>query len=112
MESGRFKAIFTRIKPINELVKCNLTNSAYIGTIFTCPGIARPKEKRKNRTFPVTVIIREMEYAAKVASNNVKKTEPSETITEFLNGVPTFPVANKVLKLFKLKAFGQARGLP
>ena len=56
------------------------------------------------------VNILEIEYAAKLAKSKVKKTEPIETITEFLNGVAIFPVSNSALKLFKLKTLGSASG--
>jgi hypothetical protein len=59
----------------------------------------------------VIVNILEIEYEAKLANNKVKKTEANETITEFLKGVATLPVANRVLKFSKLKTFGSASGL-
>ena len=79
--------------------------------MLTWPGIAKPNENKKKSTFPVIVNIREIAKAAKLANNNVKNTDPKATITEFLNGVATLPVSKSVLKLFRLKAFGHAKGL-
>ena len=41
----------------------------------------------------------------------VQNTDPTETITEFLNGVATFPVSKSDMKLVKLNALGSAKGL-
>ena len=48
IEIGKVKAIFTKIKPIRELLRCKLTNKWNMGMMFTCPGIAKPSEKSKN----------------------------------------------------------------
>jgi hypothetical protein len=81
-----------------------------MGTIFTCPGIAKPIENKKNNILPVTLNNLEIAYAAKLAKSKVKNTEARETITEFLNGVATLPVPIKVFRLSRLNAFGNASG--
>jgi hypothetical protein len=45
-----------------------------------------------------------------LAKSRVKKTEKTETIIEFLNGVSICPSAKRVLKLSKLNDFGSASG--
>ena len=78
--------------------------------IFTCPGIAKPNEKSKKRTFPVTVISLEIAYAAKLANNKVIKTEKTATITLLRKGVVILLSTNNFIKLSKLHFAGSDSG--
>ena len=81
-----------------------------MGMIFTCPGIARPKENSRKSTLPVTVINLEIEYAARLANRSVKKTENAETITLFINGLAILLSTNNLRKLLKLQTAGSDSG--
>ncbi len=65
----------------------------------------------RKSTLPVTVILREIAKEIMLAKRSVKKTEKTETKTEFLKGTNIFPSAKRVRKLSKLNDFGSASGL-
>ena len=81
-----------------------------MGMMFTWPGIAKPNEKSKKRTFPVIVINLEIAYAAKLANNRVIKTEKTATVTLFKNGFAILLSTNNFLKLSKLHFAGSDNG--
>jgi hypothetical protein len=58
----------------------------------------------------VIVIDRAIAYETRLANRIVIPTEKTATITEFLNGVITFPVSMSVLKLLRFQCFGKANG--
>ena len=78
--------------------------------MLTWPGIASPSEKSKKRTFPVTVINREIAYAAKLAKRRVKKTENAETKTLLRKGRAILLSTNSLLKFAKLHFAGSESG--
>jgi hypothetical protein len=79
--------------------------------MFTCPGIAKPRVNKKNKTLPEIVTDRAIAYAAILANSKVIKTDDIETMTLFLNGVISPPESNRVRKLFSVHVFGRARGV-
>ena len=78
--------------------------------IFTCPGMAKPIEKRKNKTFPLIVIERAIANAAMLARRSVKKTDALDTNRLFRAGKKIRPASNNRLKLLKLHVSGRASG--
>jgi hypothetical protein len=72
--------------------------------------MARPSEKRRNITFPLIVMLREIAKETILAKSNVNPTEKTETNTEFLNGVHICPSAKSVRKLLRLKDCGSDSG--
>jgi hypothetical protein len=110
IEMGSVRAMLTNTSPKREFVRFNLTNIKYMGITFTCPGIARPIEKSKNKTFPLTVIDLAIANDAILASNRVSPTEKHETIKLFRVGVRIRSDSNSLTKFSKLQLSGSASG--
>jgi hypothetical protein len=65
--------------------------------MFTCPGIANPRENRTKRTFPVTFIILAIAKDAMLARTKVMSTDKEVTKILFLKFVRISPSSSNRL---------------